>query len=54
MIIVKVIEITKTGSKEYNKVLSDDMNFTLKKLIDLNKLAELAEDAYVDESMNWK
>ena len=39
--------------KEIND-LSDDMNFTLKKLIDLNKLVELAEDAYVDESMNWK
>ena len=54
MIIVKVIEITKTGSKEYNKVISNDINITMKELIDLNKLAELAEDAYVDESMQWK
>ena len=54
MVIVKVIEITKSGSREYNKVISDDINSTMKKLINLNKLAELAEDAYVDESMNWK
>ena len=54
MVIVKVIEITKSGSKEYNKVINEDMDATMKEFIDLAKLAELAEDAYVDESMNWK
>ena len=51
MVIVKVIEITKSGSKEYNKVINEDMDATMKEFIDL---AKLAEDAYVDEEMKWK
>ena len=30
------------------------MGFTMKELVDLSKLADLAEDAYIDESMDWK
>tara|TARA_R110002020_G_scaffold188842_7_gene387602 strand:- start:5481 stop:5636 length:156 start_codon:yes stop_codon:yes gene_type:complete len=51
MMIVKVIKYDKTGNvQEY------DMKFkgTQEELLEIEKLADMAEDCYVDQQESWK
>ena len=51
MLKVKVIRLDKTGNiKEYTMNFRDTKNNNL----EIEKLAEIAEDCYVDKLNNWK
>ena len=51
MIIVKVVKYDKTGN-----ITQYDMKFegTNEELLEIEKLADMAEDCYVDQQESWK